>query len=420
MVSLVLLSALHLGFAQPEGDEKAVPPRAQFTVRLPHGAALYIDDVRCPVKADKATFIAPELPAGVKYSYTLRVEVPEGDRKISRSQRVWFQAGETIKLDLREPDRSTATGPIKTLPTTKPPDHGLAIVNKQGNIEVEFAVFKAVPYTLTRKRVVEGKEQHYQVTAYKWVSEMVKSLLDPQELQAFDSTGSKLDSSRLRQLLRKKTPVFLAHGDKVDPFYLRMMKEGSLILLMPGEEGPPFVPGEEIAPPKKGPRIEPKIEPKVQPNIELRPEPKVEYNVEPEESAESPRPAGPPPQQLLVRMDKEGRLVLRHKVTEYVPETRVKTFTDKDGQPQKVEYTVNVPRQVEKESVHDPKKVKIFSAAGKRIAPNSLADRLAKETPVLVTFDGRMVDPFYLQVINEGTLILVLPPPPAPKYPPGV
>jgi RNA polymerase sigma factor (sigma-70 family) len=44
---------------------------------------------------------------------------------------------------------------------------------------------------------------------------------------------------------------------------------------------------------------------------------------------------------------------------------------------------------------------------GKQIDPKGLAKLLQTETPVLVSSDGKMVDPYYLKVVREGTVIIV-------------
>jgi hypothetical protein len=70
------------------------------------------------------------------------------------------------------------------------------------------------------------------------------------------------------------------------------------------------------------------------------------------------------------------------------------------------------------------KELQAYGVDGKKIETSSVAERLKKEIAVLVSADGQQVDPFHLQLIKEGTLVLVLPseavhlPPPtaAPTY----
>jgi hypothetical protein len=67
------------------------------------------------------------------------------------------------------------------------------------------------------------------------------------------------------------------------------------------------------------------------------------------------------------------------------------------------------------------KDVKAFSVDGKPIERKKLRGLLKKETAVLVSADGKEIDPFYLQMIKEGTIILLVQPvihPPAVAEPP--
>lgn len=56
---------------------------------------------------------------------------------------------------------------------------------------------------------------------------------------------------------------------------------------------------------------------------------------------------------------------------------------------------------------YDPKDVAATDLAGKPIDPKTLARHLQTETAVLIATMGNAVDPYYLTVVREGTLILV-------------
>ena len=60
------------------------------------------------------------------------------------------------------------------------------------------------------------------------------------------------------------------------------------------------------------------------------------------------------------------------------------------------------------------KDVQVFDKNGKRIDPSDATWILKKETPVLVSADGKAVDPSYLKEAKEGTLILIVHRPDAP------
>jgi hypothetical protein len=55
--------------------------------------------------------------------------------------------------------------------------------------------------------------------------------------------------------------------------------------------------------------------------------------------------------------------------------------------------------------------VKVYTAGGKEVNAKDLPDKLKQQTIVLLSHDGKKVDPFYLKIIKPDTLILVPPPP---------
>jgi RNA polymerase sigma factor (sigma-70 family) len=75
--------------------------------------------------------------------------------------------------------------------------------------------------------------------------------------------------------------------------------------------------------------------------------------------------------------------------------------------------------------------VPVYDTTGKRVAPKNVTELLKESAPVLVATDGKPVDPFYLKLVKEGTLIFVvpggisvqqpitLPQPPPPPQPAG-
>jgi uncharacterized protein (TIGR03000 family) len=76
-------------------------PRTLITVRLPADARLFVDDVACPLASDTRTFETPGLKAGQAYSYTFRAEVTRNGQVVSTTQRVRFDAGKAVEVDLR-------------------------------------------------------------------------------------------------------------------------------------------------------------------------------------------------------------------------------------------------------------------------------------------------------------------------------
>ncbi|MFO0796304.1 MAG: TIGR03000 domain-containing protein [Gemmataceae bacterium] len=73
--------------------------RATITVKLPPGAALYVDNNRNPSTESTRRFTTPPLPAGREFAYLLRVEVTRNGQPEQLSQKVAFRAGEHTEVD---------------------------------------------------------------------------------------------------------------------------------------------------------------------------------------------------------------------------------------------------------------------------------------------------------------------------------
>jgi hypothetical protein len=79
------------------------------------------------------------------------------------------------------------------------------------------------------------------------------------------------------------------------------------------------------------------------------------------------------------------------------------------GQVQKktVPYTVFVTKLVKVPL--DAKDVQVLTPDGKRVGPADVRKLLSRPVPVLVSADGNPIDPFYLQLLREGSLCVVAP-----------
>jgi hypothetical protein len=131
-------------------------------------------------------------------------------------------------------------------------------------------------------------------------------------------------------------------------------------------------------------------------------------------------PKGPPPQIRVVELDPGGRPLLLYYEMSYVPQLQ--------------EYTVNVGNRVEKRQRTvmvpvlrqvkvklDAEGVRIRTVGGKRVEPRNLDAYVKGTTPVLVSSDGKDVDPFYLRLLRPDGLIVIAPelaaPPRVPAAP---
>jgi hypothetical protein len=139
------------------------------------------------------------------------------------------------------------------------------------------------------------------------------------------------------------------------------------------------------------------------------------------EKAEQPK--GPPPKVMIASVDKDGPPYIKRTVVEYRTEKRqVEVITN--GIKQLREEQVTIPILREEKVGLDGKEVQVFGTDGKLISAKEVSRRLKKATAVLVSCDGKPVDPFYVRIAREGTLIVVAPslastgPMPFPPLPP--
>jgi RNA polymerase sigma factor (sigma-70 family) len=129
-------------------------------------------------------------------------------------------------------------------------------------------------------------------------------------------------------------------------------------------------------------------------------------------AARKPRgrlPDGPAPVQALAALGKDGRLGVWRSGNYYEPRT---TYNDRGNA-----VTSYVLRSALVEACYDLDDVRVQDAKGKEVDSSDLPRLLKGETLVLVSADGKPVDPLHLRLVKEGTLVLILP---MPVLPPAV
>jgi hypothetical protein len=140
-------------------------------------------------------------------------------------------------------------------------------------------------------------------------------------------------------------------------------------------------------------------------------------------------PKGPPPVVVLVTVQPDGTPVIPRTVTEHVPVTE--EYTVKVGdRVEKRTRTAYTPAQKEFHIAVEGKELQVFGTDGKKVEAGDLRKLVRGPTPALASADGKPVDPFYLKMFREGTLVLVSPdlasrlapptglPPDTPEAPP--
>ena len=126
-----------------------------------------------------------------------------------------------------------ADDPIKP-PQGPPPTQVLASVTKEGDFEITQTVM--VPETRNEARtvVIDGRAvtQTVTVTAFKTVQ--VTHRIKGEGVKVYTVAGKEVDAKDVPDKLKKPIVVlFAADGNKVDPFYLKIIKPDTLIVVAP-------------------------------------------------------------------------------------------------------------------------------------------------------------------------------------------
>jgi hypothetical protein len=127
-----------------------------------------------------------------------------------------------------------------------------ARVEKDDLVVLETAV---VP--VTREVVVEisdgmvVRKEKRLLTEYVTETRMVKHPV--KDVQAYAADGKKLDAKALAGRLKRLTPVLLSRGGKIDPFYLRMLKDDGIALVVPVPKEKPTPAPQPVPPVERKP-----------------------------------------------------------------------------------------------------------------------------------------------------------------------
>jgi hypothetical protein len=126
-----------------------------------------------------------------------------------------------------------------------------------------------------------------------------------------------------------------------------------------------------------------------------------------------------PPTFGRAKIGSDGILYLKSPTFNYQPTTRYIKQANGEAVTPVTSYELNVGELL---FTLDAKKYEAITLKGEPIDKSDLAKLLVNEVPVLIDFDCKKVDPYYLSVIKEGTVILqpkVKQGAPVPAEPPG-
>jgi RNA polymerase sigma factor (sigma-70 family) len=198
------------------------------------------------------------------------------------------------------------------------------------------------------------------------------------DLRVLDTKGRKIEKRQVAKLIQGETVAMAAdHGLAVDPLHLRVLKEDTLVFILP-----PPDPRAQFA---AGGTVQ-----GAAPN--LPPVGKLDL------------PTSRPLEQVLVSLGKDNKLVVKTVVTGFM-------LADTNS-PGRESRGVEL-RTVEGNVTVDLDDVRALDTKGNTIDKKALARLIRTETVALAALDGGEVDPLHLRVLKEGTLVLILPDPKA-------
>jgi hypothetical protein len=127
---------------------------------------------------------------------------------------------------------------------------------------------------------------------------------------------------------------------------------------------------------------------------------------EPTKKADTPRGVSPV---VASAHFERGEIILRRTIVlqEMVPVTRVVMDGDKTVAVTTYEIAL---KYVTTESKHTYRTLQGYNRDGELLDEKTLCKRLSKETPVLLAQDSKAIDAFYLKLLPEDGVVIVLPP----------
>jgi len=121
-----------------------------------------------------------------------------------------------------------------------------------------------------------------------------------------------------------------------------------------------------------------------------------------------PQPVAAKPAPRIITASVDGdKLMTQAQVYEQVPVT-VEKEVIRNGKKEKIQVTEYIKRAKTVKQSIDLKKATITTAGGKKLTLDDLKKPLAKPAPVVISSDGKAVDPSYLKILDKDTIVIVI------------
>jgi hypothetical protein len=134
-------------------------------------------------------------------------------------------------------------------------------------------------------------------------------------------------------------------------------------------------------------------------------------------------PQGPPPMQVLVSLEKSGKLVVKTATVIGFGIAPLPPAINPGALPAPAPGGGGFGGTglVKPMGSHtfDLNDVQVLDTTGKKVDRKELVKLLKEETVAMASFGGREIDPLHLRVLKEGTLVFILPLPKGGGLPPG-
>jgi RNA polymerase sigma factor (sigma-70 family) len=91
--------------------------------------------------------------------------------------------------------------------------------------------------TTYEQRTTDGKTYIVPVTGERNEMSYTESSYAAKDVKAFELDGTPIETTAVLERLTKETPVLLSTSGKVSPFYLQIIKAGTMVLVIPEEPG---------------------------------------------------------------------------------------------------------------------------------------------------------------------------------------
>jgi hypothetical protein len=163
---------------------------------------------------------------------------------VAELEQAWL--GTLRGREIAPPESAESLG----LPRSPGPQTAVAFVERN-SLRVGRTVHLTEPQTEYVPRRVDNKTFYQQVTNYRTTFRHQYLSYAPSAVKAFELDGKPIAAKALRERLKAKTVVLISDEEKIDPFYLQLIKPDTIILVLP------LVAEPELQPPAATPELEP-------------------------------------------------------------------------------------------------------------------------------------------------------------------